>query len=204
MKKKPANLLADALDFDDDDLYANYNGHLSARQRARLRRGRTKSFAVFIVFLGLIGLFAYIAIATSTPIFVLGATTMYVFLPFWAVTRRLEIPVFGWVKASQILRDGLIGVVEGPVRLDIHKKKYKLQIEFERFVIKKTAFLAFKNSDPYRIYFVPQTRTVLSAEWLYDAARYDEESPAEQIEYDDEFPFDMKINHDGTKRTKNQ
>jgi hypothetical protein len=36
------------------------------------------------------------------------------------------------------------------------------------FAINKPIFLAFKNGDPYRIYYAPHSKTLLSAEWLRD------------------------------------
>ena len=47
----------------------------------------------------------------------------------------------------------------------------------------KAVFLAFKNNDPYRIYYTVGSKTILSAEWLYDIQEYDGEEANAQ-EYD--------------------
>ena len=34
------------------------------------------------------------------------------------------------------------------------------------FVVSKQVFLAFKNGDPYRVYYAPNSKRIVAAEWL--------------------------------------
>lgn len=48
--------------------------------------------------------------------------------------------------------------------------QYNLKIGKLNFKIKKFGMLAFKNDEPYAIYYTPRTKILLSAEWLRETA----------------------------------
>jgi hypothetical protein len=61
--------------------------------------------------------------------------------------------------------------IEGGIQLDVvnHGKGgigYKICCQDRCFDVSKDVFLAFKNQEPYLIYYVPYSNTILSAEWL--------------------------------------
>ncbi len=60
--------------------------------------------------------------------------------------------------------------VQGHVDLDIRGGRnsvvYRLIISGEYFQVDKAVFLAFKNDEPYAVYFAPHSHKLLSAEWL--------------------------------------
>ena len=66
------------------------------------------------------------------------------------------------------LRENRILAAEGRVDLSIQGDyDYFLLVEKQRFRLrKKDTFLTFKNGDPYRIYYTPRSRQILSVEWL--------------------------------------
>jgi hypothetical protein len=80
---------------------------------------------------------------------------------------------FSWFKWKQYfddLRAPEIGGLQGRVNLDMSvngkSSTLRLTIQDTKFDVKKDVFLAFKNSDPYAIYYAPHSKTILSAEWL--------------------------------------
>ena len=79
-----------------------------------------------------------------------------------------------WLKGAKFtadIRKGEVDVAEGRVILDVigqgnSGNAYSARIENVTFAINKPIFLAFKNGDPYRIYYAPHSKTILSPEWL--------------------------------------
>jgi hypothetical protein len=60
-----------------------------------------------------------------------------------------------------------IEAVQGRVKLEIQDiGNCKLSINDLEFGITQAALLAFKNGDPYCLYYAPHSKTLLSAEWL--------------------------------------
>ncbi|MBK8029121.1 MAG: hypothetical protein IPK17_06325 [Chloroflexi bacterium] len=45
---------------------------------------------------------------------------------------------------------------------------YFVWLDGRKFKVQHDGFLAFKNGDPYRLYYTPHSHTILSAEWLRD------------------------------------
>lgn len=63
---------------------------------------------------------------------------------------------------------GAAASIEGRINLNINGRRFSIALDNQRFDLKQEAFLAFKNDDPYRLYFTPRTKILLSAEWLRD------------------------------------
>jgi hypothetical protein len=95
-----------------------------------------------------------------------------VILAFVLVGIILAFARHRWRWFNDDLRKGEIANIEGRVRLDIadngRSSSYSVAIEKTIFRINKQVFLAFKNGDPYRIYYAPHSMKMLSAEWLRD------------------------------------
>jgi hypothetical protein len=161
--------LMDALGFDEDDLQANADGHLSERQRQLFKSqyGRLIRWGLIvgviavglIVFLMIV--FAYNICAASTVAF---ALISLVLLMFYQQTFK------DWAKLNTVLRFP-VESAEGVIVLDLEGgssnvvPKYVIKLGQVRFEVDKSIFLAFKNGDPYRLYFVADAM-LLSAESL--------------------------------------
>src|SRR5262249_36406955 len=83
--------------------------------------------------------------------------------------------LFSGKRLNNLRRDllsGKAGAVEGRIALDVAARKegayYRVAVANQTFGVRKNVFLAFKNGDPYRIYYAPHSKTLLSAEWLRD------------------------------------
>jgi hypothetical protein len=161
-KYKPQQRLEDVIGFTDDDLEDNLRGDLSNRQISELLISRnTAAVIAVITLLGSCGLFALVFTVNDAALIVVvqiiaGITAL------WGLSRAYRF--------QHDLRDGL-EFIDGPVHLDIKNAgrggaDYLVAIEDVRFRVKKDVFLAFKNGDPYRIFFAPHSKRILSVEWL--------------------------------------
>lgn len=181
------NTLMFALEYDDDDLEANRNGELSEWQSRRLHWNRDKQIGVFLMrVIGAILIVSWCMLSANVdfianphavliPIAMLGAGLLYA-----------RLPLSRGFLYHRDAKAGKIGVAEGHIRLDImEKKQYAVYVGPERFDVSKEVFLAFKNNDPYRLYYVPYSNTLVAAEWLYDGGFFDEESTDENTNEDD-------------------
>jgi hypothetical protein len=82
------------------------------------------------------------------------------------------LSIIYWGKFHRALGSD-VDAVEGLVNLRIKhhylrppRSQYVIELEKLRFDTAHRIFLAFKNGDPYRIYYAPGSNTILSAEWL--------------------------------------
>ncbi|MBK8029120.1 MAG: hypothetical protein J0M07_23545 [Anaerolineae bacterium] len=181
--KKYEEVLAAALKFTDDDLAMNAAGRLSKTQVAALHRRRTigavmiGGLCVTVAFFLLIGTVG--ATASLGPILL----AMLVFMAF-----ALAVGALPAVRITRDLKMG-VQVAEGRVELDTtpaqNSASYRVKVDGRKFNVQKRAFLAFKNGDPYRIYYAPNTKMILSAEWLRDDNPFietDEEVDTDAVE----------------------
>jgi hypothetical protein len=165
-KRKPEHILMDAIGFTEEDLEFNLEGDLSDAQEAWLNGER--SLWMYRIVLALV-------VFGAACIFILinldGATEYQIIIGFCIFTGMFVFAsISKWMQFNGDLRDG-IEVAEGRIKLDIRDKaqehsKYRIIIENITFKIDKDIFLAFKNGDPYAIYYAPHTKTILSAVWL--------------------------------------
>lgn len=163
-KHKSGNPLMQALNFNEDDLAANREGRLSKAQRNLLySHQNVQNTWILLSFLTGCPLMLVLLLAASR----LGALIL---VPVMVI----GLAVATWFFLSQrqrFARDlaDAVHVLEGPVQLDvISESTYIVAIGDQELSVKKAAFLAFKNGDPYRIYYAPHSKTVLSVEWMYD------------------------------------
>jgi hypothetical protein len=161
-KNKPGNVLMDALDFDENDLLANRNGQLGESQYDDLHSQRIQFLAASVaVFLLIVFFMIFVLVFGNT--FMPGLVMLIIGGAF-AMVAYLYSHKLKFDRDIQ----GVVELLEGVVELDIIQETCALDIDDCRFYVSSKVFLAFKNGDPYRIYFTCRTRKILSAEWLYD------------------------------------
>lgn len=162
--KKYEDVLMAALKFDEDDLAANIDGTLSQRQIAQMKRQRDNTLII-------VGIIAFLALCFVLFTGLLTSFNGLLLAAFIAIVMTL-VTLIAAVIANNINRDlaDSVRVVEGRVELDTNPGQnataFYVKMDDLKFTVKKEAFLTFKNGDPYRIYYAPQTKTILSAEWL--------------------------------------
>lgn len=162
--KKYEERLMDVFRFDDDDLEANQAGQFSQAQIAHLKAARNTAifqFALMWLFIGVLT-----AVVVGIGMRVEGALP-----PVMAGLLVISVLPFIFSKARRLMKDvreNRILAAEGRVDLSMRNyTDYSLFVDKQRFDLKqKEAFLAFKNGDPYRIYFAPHSKQILSVEWL--------------------------------------
>jgi hypothetical protein len=195
-KRKPDELLMDAFGFDEDDLEANRAGKISARQRTaleglyryarytNLNRSLLGIGFTAILLMGVLLLpygfqYGFQDVLQSLLMPSMQAVLCVIGLPLLGLTALAVRDTFR--QANPLfndLKDGLVKQAEGRVRLDVIPplqtgRTFKppplyIAIEDQGWRINRDTFLAFKNGDPYVIYYAPYSRTILSVEWLRD------------------------------------
>jgi hypothetical protein len=156
-----------ALKFDADDLAANEAGALSPAQVTRLRRRRRGQDDGFSAF-GAVTMFA----AAFMLLFVnFSPLVPFIFIPLLLLAFGVFVGINAW-RINNDLRDG-VRAAEGRVQLIVGKGGergtiFYVEVEGQKFRLNREAFLAFKNGDPYRVYYVPHSKLILSVEWLRD------------------------------------
>ncbi len=172
--KKYEERLMDVLHYDDDDLEANRAGRMTQRQIKRLNQDRILLMLLWLIpallGVGALSLSCMVVFAVSTQhmdtllfLLIIGfGVIIWLTLYFGAKSKRLVAD----------LREQRVEEVEGRIDLSLQYGRnniaYAVQVDDERFALKKPVFFAFKNGDPYRIYYAPHSKRILSVEWLRD------------------------------------
>lgn len=164
--KKYEEVLMAAFDFDTADLAANERGNYSEHQIAALHHQRRRYVVTGAIMAGLMLLFLAFVVLTSSQLAALfnGVAVLGLLLAAFStgqhvyrLNRDLQTPV---------------SAVEGRVELDARSVEnggdYVVQVEEQKFKVRREAFFAFKNGDPYRLYYAPHSQTILSVDWLRD------------------------------------
>ena len=192
--KKYEDVLMTAIRFDEDDLAANASGTFSAGQLLAFKNRRAAQTSV-VTLLGVIIALIMLLVAVNVANVLLLLLILAVFFIGFAL-------LIGGIPTLQITRDLQQGVraVEGRVELDMTSSQngtfYVMKVEGKKFKVMKPTFLAFKNGDPYRIYYAPYTDTILSVEWLRDDNPFE---AADTLHLADSFPR-AEPTHDGEQR----
>jgi len=165
--KKYEDVLMAAFEFNEVDLAANQAGSLSAGQVSALQQQRTRqirSIAVMCALVIALGLFVMVAVSIVT-------IPMLAFILLFVVVATLN----GGRSLRQLNQDlgDRVAEVEGRVEQDLRSAEdgsgdYFVRLDERKFRVKREGFLAFKNGDPYRLYYTPRGRKILSVEWLRD------------------------------------
>ena len=166
MTTRAAALMA-AMNFNETDLQANRQGHLSQAQTARIKRMRRRHILMAAVLF-----LAMVLVATLLIFF--GQRSQNTILSaaggLLTVVNALAMGGLGRVciRAGGDLRTGGIEVLGGDVERVLRRGRqgdnYLLRIDGASLVVTKDVFLGFQHEAPYRIYRTRLSRLLLSAE----------------------------------------
>ena len=157
--------LAETLNFNEEDLQANRNGRLSdAQQRRLMSQSGCGIVGAAVVVLALAGVGFWILALGSWQI----ASIFFVLAAVIAVLNRTGR---GQFRAE--VQAGRVAIAAGEITLIADEianpnggvVEYVLEVNDEGFVIPRDAFVAFEDNTVYRIYYLPQSRIVLAAEF---------------------------------------
>ncbi len=166
LKHKPEHMLMDAIGFTEEDLEANRQGIITDAQKVHFRREYQKSAFAFLPALVILAFFT-IGLLSSGLLFIQPGSIVLPFLFFIVYLAYLS-----WRRQQAVdaIRRGNLESVEGRIQLNTtasnSRQLFTISVQNQKFNIKKNVFLAFKNGDPYVIYYVPRSKSILSAEWL--------------------------------------
>jgi hypothetical protein len=160
--------LVTSLKFNPSDLPYNQEGRLSPAQRKQFAPPKLSPLALYVV-LGhavlLVGVFGGIAIVVNQPImwFILLIVGALGLMPF-GMMRNEGV---GRPLLQQDLSSGVVEKVCGKINIKFDGKKYHLLIDTIEFnnVTRKIAG-GFTHEKDYCVYYLPKSKTILSAESL--------------------------------------
>jgi hypothetical protein len=167
-KTKPETLkhpqaLAEALNFTEDDLIANQQGILGENQIKRLG-DQLREKIVWILglplLLFLLGIFALIFSSRG----IAGFAFMLLMISILSNPNRY-LHFFKWYRDYRLQQ---VVTAEGLIELKILRGVYSAQLGDLAFGLNSNAMFVFKTGDPYRLHYLPESLTLLSAEWLRD------------------------------------
>jgi hypothetical protein len=177
------NLLQKYFNFDEADLYANRNGYLTPRQQALLvsdAKFEKKLFLGIGIFLILIAFLPAIIIAISLALCVSKSCWPESARYFFGVLVLIWTPIWGYFGVRTI-RSALsthkppsLQKVEGPInivrteRTDMKTRQeieeHELHIGNEEFDCDSDLANLMMQGDIYSIYFIQESKKILSAE----------------------------------------
>jgi hypothetical protein len=167
MADKYEDVLMKAIGFNEEALELNRQGKLSVPQLDAVKWHRDlNGCGLVIVILGFIVVFRLFGGVISS------FTGCMVGLIAGGLCISTLYSVFNeWYKTNQDVNKSRIEIIEGYMTIDVKQEGNKtvycvVSIEGIEFIVKKKVFLAFKNGEPYRIYYTPNTKRILSVEWL--------------------------------------
>jgi hypothetical protein len=176
-----SDALARALHFDAADLDANRQGYMSKRQRTRLRRWGCLNVAFLTIAAVFVTMGALIFIVFLVPRVNPSLFNFWILVPLgWVVAGLLYLwyAIRTWRRVNADLYKGAVAIGEGRVFLDIamiqirtqfwSSSPYHVKVADAKFRVNRRILLAFKNDEPYCVYYAHHTRQILSAEWLPD------------------------------------
>lgn len=165
-KHKPEQMLMAAIGFTEDDLESNRQGVITAGQKARFNREYRKRAFSQLPCLALFACFTAMFLSAGLVSGQLGLGVVLLLLIIGFIVYQLRRREQGVTD----MRGGDVQNIEGRVQLDAtnmgNTQRFIVSVLDQTFNVKKEIFLAFKNGDPYIIYYVPHSKTILSAEWL--------------------------------------
>lgn len=179
-KFDPQHLLNETFNLSNVELRALRNHVMPERQQIQLRDKRRSnkgsSFAsqmlaeMSIYILGPIICGFLALLNTSVP-----AVSVIVIIAILVGTPLVLMIMFRQHAAiSRDLANKRVESVEGRIQLHVgHLNSYWLNVDGLSLRLDEVSFTAFRNGDPYMIYYAPESKIVLAAEWI-DDAQYDQ------------------------------
>lgn len=192
LKSNPNEFIQAVLNITPEDLHANENGKISDNQRRLIAKNRNSwNVGAIAIILSLTVMVVGVMIGSDV---VAPNDLMILFvlvgLPI-LIGVAMQTPK--WLNSNTDLRNGETAYVEGRIWQEIQgrngiyaKQNYLLHIEDMTFEVEQDIFLAFRNGDPYRIYYGPRSKTILGAEWLIDDDPF--------VHWDDTYAEDDEMN----------
>lgn len=163
----PVDALMPVLNFTDDDLRANREGHLSERQHYRLLSLRRRSIQIGV------GTLVTLIFITTTVLY-LGwlnsSTILNVLGTGLIVINAVMVGMFGrhWMRLTGDLNKREVAIVEGAMERVVRPQRrvnsYLLRIGDAEFSVNKDTFRLFRHETPYRLYVAPYANILLAAE----------------------------------------
>ncbi|HEX2908356.1 MAG TPA: hypothetical protein VHO69_15900 [Phototrophicaceae bacterium] len=150
--------------FTPADLEANRDGQLSDGQKIRFRGQRNLILAFAILVMVCIPFVALTGFVKRTD-WGLGAIGLILFLVLSTFGTLAALALVRIIRLMHDLQDNRAEAVQGPIKLEMHQG-YHIVIGDQMWHVHQDVFLAFKNGEPYCLYYAPHSRTLLSAEWL--------------------------------------
>lgn len=179
-KLKPDELLMASIGFDEDDLEANRAGKLGRNQRERLQRMRREAkldrFAMTLmsIVISVPGLILVLgSLVNSSQEWLLGTPILIAGLAFFGRKAWQSLRLADSQHSDLFM--GKIARIEGRISLDVQARnnksgpgsvEYTVRLEGRKLIVTREVFLAFKNGDPYALYYAPRSNVLLAAEWL--------------------------------------
>jgi hypothetical protein len=161
--------LKQTLGFTDSDLATNREGHLSARQRERLRQMRLRS-----IWIGAAG--ALVIALLATILLFTGGRNDSVILTLAGIgvticgTAMLGLFTRHWLRLGADLQDDRVeqvsGMVERTIRVSGRSAQYMLKIGGVEIGLPKDTLKLFEHEASYAIYRTLHGRGLFSAERL--------------------------------------
>jgi hypothetical protein len=172
-KYQPAPALADVLRFTDAELDLNRVGQLSPGQADQLLTHAHEWRSLILLVLIAAGVMNVGVILDGLRIGDTLSSRIAILGVIGAVTYGIYLLVARHTRGYYLDAAGPVASIQGRVRLDVHDTRNKgtifhIAVADETFPANKDVFLAFKNDEPYALYFTPHTRHLLSAELLAD------------------------------------
>jgi hypothetical protein len=155
--------LARALKFTEEDLIANRDGYMTKAQRIRLRQ-RTMRNNIYppLVAVGVLIVGGIVAVSSGRPIDNRDTTFLLIAL---MIGGLVGYAYFQWHRLRVDLLKGDVVMQEGRIGLRVGTRgANSLMIRKMTFPINAETLLAFHNDANYRIYFMPHSKRILSAE----------------------------------------
>lgn len=172
--KQHLNLFMRVFDFTSDDLTANVNGSISAYQQQKLLQQyrRNHQLKFFNVVMGIAAIVGTLALSTCALYIVdIGGAELLGFTCFlWLLTGITSIIGAGWgilklpgyYRFKQILHHGKVASICGMVILRKENQLSLVEINNQHFSVSPDEFLTFRNGEPYCIYYLPESKAILS------------------------------------------
>lgn len=157
------------LGFGEADLTTNRAGRISERQRQQLNdQGKQLSFLYGTLYTVVVGGF-FITVFSETH----GWTPATLLIGGLVGLALGAVVAFTtWQPYSLDLAEGIVESIQGRVALNLAafwpRSRPTLWVQEKRFEITRKIGSAFEEDRRYRIYFAPNTNTILSAQLLED------------------------------------
>lgn len=169
--------IEEALNFKPEDIAANEASFLSEAQRVRLKHQQeAQTFGIGVTGVVGIGLTLLLFALLMLP----GVSIVNYVICIALLVGCFAIMMNAQTQRAntkQELEDGIVARAEGRIRLAWGGSKmmetHSVSIGDLRFQINRVQFSAFKNNDPYVLYFSPRTKLLLGAHHLTSQDYFD-------------------------------